>query len=47
MLSGTHADLLHAPRLFAASDRGVRRFNVVTAHVFSAVQCDGSASLLP
>nr|WP_233623945.1 hypothetical protein [Burkholderia vietnamiensis] len=44
---GTHADLLHAPRLFAASDRGVRRFNVVTAHVFSAVQCDGSASLLP
>jgi hypothetical protein len=29
------------------SHRGLRRFNLVTAHVFSAVQRDGSASLLP
>jgi hypothetical protein len=29
------------------SRRGLRRFNLVTPRIFSAVQCDGSASLLP
>ncbi|OXJ35906.1 hypothetical protein CFB82_12365 [Burkholderia sp. HI2714] len=44
---GTRAAFLRAPRFFAISHRGLRRFNLVSAHVFSAVQCDGSASLLP
>ncbi|KEZ02109.1 hypothetical protein GQ57_31715 [Burkholderia sp. MSh2] len=44
---GTHAAPLRERRFFAMSHRGLRRFNLVTAHVFSAVQCDGSASLLP
>ncbi|RQT13330.1 hypothetical protein DF037_39100 [Burkholderia contaminans] len=44
---GTRAAPLREPRFFAISHRGVRRFNLVSAHVFSAVQCDGSASLLP
>ncbi|RQR56297.1 hypothetical protein DIE18_25440 [Burkholderia sp. Bp9125] len=35
------------PRLIALSHCGLRRFNLVTARIFSAVQCDGSASLLP
>jgi len=44
---GTRAAPLREPRFFAVSHRGLRRYNLVTAHVFSAVQCDGSASLLP
>ncbi|RQR23682.1 hypothetical protein DIE23_34840 [Burkholderia sp. Bp9143] len=44
---GTRAALIREPRFFAVSHCGPRRFNLVTAHVFSAVQCDGSASLLP
>ncbi|TGN96232.1 hypothetical protein PL79_017680 [Burkholderia sp. USMB20] len=44
---GTRAAPIREPRFFAVPHRGLRRFNVVTAHVFSAVQCDGSASLLP
>ncbi|AXK66002.1 hypothetical protein CN645_34715 [Burkholderia sp. IDO3] len=44
---GTRTALPREPRFFAVSHRGLRRFNLVTAYVFSAVQCDGSASLLP
>ncbi|KAB0649086.1 hypothetical protein DIE08_31695 [Burkholderia sp. Bp9004] len=44
---GTRAALIREPRLFAVSHCSLRRFNLVTARVFSAVQCDGSASLLP
>ncbi|OXI35196.1 hypothetical protein CFB89_11020 [Burkholderia sp. AU16741] len=44
---GTRAVPLREPRFFAISHRGPRRFNLATAHLFSAVQCDGSASLLP
>ncbi|AOK17200.1 hypothetical protein WT26_15060 [Burkholderia cepacia] len=44
---GTHSALSSEPRLTAMSHCGLRRFNLVAAHVFSAVQCDGSASLLP
>nr|WP_241020184.1 hypothetical protein [Burkholderia sp. Ac-20345] len=44
---GTRAAPLREPRFFAMFHRGLRRFNLVTARVFSAVQCDGSASLLP
>ncbi|ONJ14396.1 hypothetical protein A8D95_23345 [Burkholderia cenocepacia] len=44
---GTRAAPLREPRFFAISHRGPRRFNLVTAHLCSAVQCDGSASLLP
>ncbi|WP_175676781.1 hypothetical protein [Burkholderia ambifaria] len=43
---GTRAALIREPGFFV-SHRGLRRFNLVTAHVFSAVQRDGSASLLP
>ncbi|RQU29012.1 hypothetical protein DF147_34155 [Burkholderia cenocepacia] len=44
---GTRATPLREPRFFAISHRGPRRFNLATAHLSSAVQCDGSASLLP
>ncbi|RSC12074.1 hypothetical protein EGT41_01105 [Burkholderia cenocepacia] len=44
---GTRAAPLSEPRFFAISHCGPRRFNLVTAHLCSAVQCDGSASLLP
>ncbi|RQS74019.1 hypothetical protein DID96_07620 [Burkholderia sp. Bp8963] len=35
------------PRVIVISRRGLRRFNLVFTRAFSAVQCDGSASLLP
>ncbi|KVR44975.1 hypothetical protein WL92_26305 [Burkholderia multivorans] len=44
---GAHAARLRKPCRLTVSRCGVRRFNLATAHVFSAVQCDGSASLLP
>ncbi|KVT58114.1 hypothetical protein WK53_27655 [Burkholderia ubonensis] len=44
---GTHSALFSEPRLSAMSPCGLRRFNLVTTRAFSAVQCDGSASLLP
>ncbi|PCE21770.1 hypothetical protein BZL54_35175 [Burkholderia ubonensis subsp. mesacidophila] len=44
---GTHSALPSEPRLTVMSHRGLRRFNLVTTRVFSAIRCDGSASLLP
>ncbi|KVU87072.1 hypothetical protein WK75_24095 [Burkholderia ubonensis] len=44
---GTYSALSSEPRLTAVSHRGLRRFNLVTTRAFSAIQCDGSASLLP